>query len=50
MTNQTQPPLPTSRGLRVVKTADLRRVHHLLVFTILLDFIDLIVGLVRIHG
>ena len=44
-----QPPLPTSRGLRVVQTADLRRVHQLLVFTILLDLVDLIVGLVRIH-
>jgi len=44
-----QPPFPTSRGLRVVPTASLRRVHQLLVLTILLDLVDLIVGLVRIH-
>jgi len=46
----TQPPLPATRGLRVVRTAELRRLHMLLVFTILLDLVDLIVGLVRIHN
>jgi hypothetical protein len=43
------PPLPASRNLRVIPTASLRRVHQLLVFTIFLDLVDLIVGLVRIH-
>lgn len=47
----TIPPLPRSRGLRIVETASLRRLHQMIFVTLLLDAVDLIVSLARLrHG
>lgn len=44
-----RPPLPTTGSVRVVRTVDLKRLHLLLAITILVDFVDLIIGIIRIN-
>lgn len=43
-----RPPAPVSRGVRVVATADLRRLHWLLLAILGMETVDLTINLTRV--
>jgi hypothetical protein len=43
-----RPPVPMTRGVRVVASADLRRMHLLLLAVLGMEVIDLTINLIRL--
>lgn len=42
------PPVPVTRGVRVVASADLRRLHQLLLAVMVMEVLDLATNLIRL--